>query len=226
MPRSRAFLGGVAFASAIGLLLVLWWIPWLTQQRDVIVSSPSPPGLFGATTVAVKSPQELCWSNVPLDHRAQVLGVFPVTGGGAAPALHFRLAAPGYATTADVPASGYADRQLLRVPLRASPPDAVGTLCVRPDHGALEFVGTNEPRTRSRPDISVGGKPVDADVVLYFYRRAPASIGNRLGEIASHAQVVAAPFFGRWLLISLLVLVAAGVPIAVGFAIVHALRED
>jgi hypothetical protein len=225
MSRSQAFVGGVAFAAVVGALAILWWIPWLTQPRDLIVSTPSPPGLFGATTVAVKHPQQLCWSNVPLDHTAQVLGVFPATAGAQAPPLRFRLTAPGYALTATTP-SGYGDRQLLRVPLNQPPPDAVGRVCVEPLRGALQFIGTNEVRTRSRPDITVGGKAVDADVVLYFYRRSTASVGGYIGKIAAHAQVVAAPFFGRWLLIALLVLTAAGVPVALGFAIMRALREN
>ena len=225
MRRSTAFIGGVAFAGLIGVFLVLWWIPWLTQQRDVIVSTPSPPGLFASATVPVKGGQQLCWSNLVLQHESQVIGVFPVTGAAQGPPLRFELTAPGYSSTASVP-TGYGDHQLLRVPLGHSPPGAVGKLCVRPQGGSLQFVGTTEPRTRSRPDITVGGKPYDADAVLYFYRRTPAGIISRLGDIAAHAQVVAAPFFGRWLLFALLVLFGAGIPIALGLAIVRALRES
>src|SRR5690349_21480925 len=111
----------LAFGAVVAVAALAWWLPFVTQKRQVLDSTPSPPGIFGSTVVTAKSGQSLCWSKLPLDSHAQVLGFVPVTNAGPAPPLRLRLTAPGYAFATRV-AAGYPDRQVLQVALPGTPP--------------------------------------------------------------------------------------------------------
>jgi hypothetical protein len=214
----------LAFGVVVIVAAVSWWLPFITDKHQVLDSTPSPPGIFGSTVVTAQSGQSLCWSKLPLDADAQVLGFVPVTNAGPAPPLRLRLAAPGYVFRMRVP-GGYADRQVLQIPLRGTPPAANATLCVTPLGHALGFLATNEGRTLSRPDIAVGGKPIpNVDAVVQFAERQPRSLLQLPGTIATHAKVVSAPLFPRWLIWLLVVLPVLAVPALVAGAIDRALR--
>src|SRR4051794_27813173 len=108
--RRRSWLIAIGVFVALGAVL---WLPWATEKRAVVASTPVPPALFGVTPAPVKAGQTACMDQVTLDPRSRVAEIGVATGNKPGPPLEVVATGPGYRSTARVP-QGYTDTASLR----------------------------------------------------------------------------------------------------------------
>ncbi len=222
-PQRATTLAVTGFVLVIAVLALGFWIPWLTARRGTVAATPAPPPLFGATAVTMTPQAPVCLANVPMDRTDQVVA-FQATATPAVTApVTVTLSARGYRERVVIPAATYAGNSPLTALINPPPGPRVATICLRPEAGSVALLASNEGRTRSRPTVTLAGKPVDASVTLTFYRRYPVSIGTELGLMARRAHVVATPL-PPWLLIVLALVAILGVAPAVAWALAYSLR--
>jgi hypothetical protein len=224
---------GAAVAVAIGLAvvaigIVVEWRPFLTEKRAVVTATPSLSGLFNRTDVPVGPRQRACISPVPISHttgtvqlalttlrspRPQPLVVTAEGDGG----YHSRTVADSYPIG---PASVFA------VPIRRPDRDVVGRVCVRnAGRHRIALTGTAEQRSLTPATTTVDGRRQPADVALTLLEAEQRSLLERMGTVLDRAS----EFTGvvpAWLLWPLVVLLAAGVPVAIFWGLYAALRAD
>jgi len=110
-----------------------------------------------------------------------------------------------------------------------APPDhaLIGTACFT-NRGATTVLlaGSTEPRTISRSVTIIGGKQVVGDISLAFIDNRPRSLMERLDEVFGHASNLTDHLVPVWLIWTLTILVAVGVPTGVVLAFYRALQQD
>jgi hypothetical protein len=219
----RAAIGALASFAAIAAIL---WIPWATKDRVVIGSTPVPPALFSITPVPVKPGSTACLTDVTFSPATQIGEIGLTTGGKPGPPLDITATAPGYVAAARIP-GGYPDDPSSRFNLQAPPGPVIGTLCIRNSGTTtVKLNGTNEARTMGRPGLAVDGVQQPVDAKLIFYQRVRSSYLSRAGTILGHAAVFTPAFFSKGVLIALALLGLIGIPVAITYALVAAVRED
>lgn len=232
--RLRAMTAGPAGAAALlGLALVvagaaIWFVPYLTRQRQQIAETAAPPPLFVLGEFPVQPHQSACLESVTLTAKGDLaqFGLRPATTtprGG--PPVEVVLSAPGYGARAHVP-GGYPGGGVA-LPIAPPPRDELGTVCfINRGDSALLLAGSKEARTISRSQLLIAGEPVAGDVALAFLRSRPRSLLEGLGEVFGHASNLTDRLIPVWLIWILAVLVAFGVPVATLAALYAALRDD
>jgi hypothetical protein len=207
MSRWVALPALVACALAAAL-----FVPFLTKEREVVAAIPSPRPVFEVSLVDVPPGDELCITDVTIPSDARQLRFHVVAPGRRGPALAVALRASGYEERLTVPA-GYPDSTLINAPMDPPAATSLGEVCLRHRGSApIALVGSQEERTKSRPESRVDGKALDADTYLAFYEDGRASALHRAGAIVDHMSAFRPGVVGPWLLWSLLALVVLGVP--------------
>jgi hypothetical protein len=207
----------IAFAGAL-------FLRSLTEDRDLVASTPSPRPVFTVTYVDLPQGRPLCIGDVTIPHDARRLRVQVRTYGRPGPALSIALSAPGYKTQLTVPA-GYPDGQLVDAPLTPPRTSSLGQVCLRQASRArTALVGSTEERTQSRPQSQIDGQPVVTDSYLAFYRGREAGALSQTPAIVARMGAFKPGIVGPWLLWPLLALVVAGVPAGVVWAALRAAR--
>ena len=221
-PARVALLGLVLVAGAAAK----WWLPFVRVDRRVVISTPSPQALAKLSIVGLTAGQTACLDPVAFDPRGNV-AVFQVgTFGRRDVPIEFLARAPGHR-----------ERIRARVPqdsvplaLRFDPPNrpTLGEVCVRNRSKKLvALIGTEEPRTLSRPVVRVDGREQpNIDVALQFHQARERSILQRLPEMVAAVAAYKPPPFGRPLLWLLLALVVLGLPVAVMVAFALGVRAS
>jgi hypothetical protein len=211
-------LGACALAAAL-------FVGFLTEKREVVAATPSPRPVFEVSLVGVPPLKELCIADVTIPGDARQLRFHVLTRARRGPAIDVALRAPGYDERLTVP-GGYADRTLISAPMNPPAEASLGEVCLR-HHGSapIELVGSQEERTKSRPESSVGATVLDADTYLAFYANGPASALDRAGEIVDHMSAFRPVVVGPWLLWPLVALVVLGVPGGVLWAALRGVRS-
>ena len=193
----------------VGLGALLLFRPFLTRDREVVVSTPGPVAIE-PSHVDVPAGSEVCLESVPLgpDSELAQLGVVDAPNGG--PALELRAEAPGgYRATARVPGGWKTGPVVAR--LRPPARETIGTFCARnagtePTQLAARGLG----RVTARPLVRLDGGEIPVDVVLSFVRSRQESLGGRLDEVFEHATALTP--LPAWLLWLLAALAAFGIP--------------
>lgn len=207
MPRA-------ALALAVGLMLVgaaIWFVPYLTDEREVPVSTPGTAPLFlNPALIEIREDERACATDVLLDPDADLarfrVGTYREPG---AP-LEVTLSGPGYRERAAVP-GGYPDNAVIDVPVEGPPRELIGRACIENvGEDLMGLYATQEVRTQSRIEVTVDGESSELDLALAFYEEEPQSIAARLPAIMSAATVFRP--IGPWLAWPLLVLLLAGIP--------------
>jgi hypothetical protein len=220
-------------AAAIVLIVfavgaVRWFVPSLTLQRSVVVSTPSLDGISVRNEIKLRRGQTACIKPVPLDPEVRqvrlilhALGSRPsplaltVTGPGYR--AHGRFA--GYPTKTQVPAFATLDR--------APPSAADGQLCMRnTGRRAVSLVGTSEPESQTVPVTYVDGKPVPTiDPAIAFLAGENRSILQRSGTTLDRAAdfTDAVP---DWLMWPLALLFFLGMPLGAASVLLLSARRD
>lgn len=220
MRRVAAALVVVVFAVGAAVS----YVPWLTQQGNVVTGTPSLEGISVTTEVKVPRRHTACIRPVPLDpgvHDVRMLvnakgdksWPLELTVRGAGYTAHGRFA--GYPAKAIVPVVA----QLDRAPARAEN----GELCVRnTGPRTVGLVGTSEGESLTLPVTYINGTAVnDIDPAITFLAGERRSVLDRSGTILDRA----ASFTGvvpRWLMWPLALLLVLGVPAAVAAALMLA----
>ncbi|MEX2195743.1 MAG: hypothetical protein WD844_10705 [Thermoleophilaceae bacterium] len=203
-----------ALALAVGLLLAgaaALFVPYLTEDRDAVVSTPATEPLFTTPAlIELEGGERACARQVLLDPEAGAARIRVGTFGAQGQPLELLLVGPGYRESVPVP-GGYSDNAALSVPVEGPAEELIGRACVENDgRRAVALYATSEPRTVTRMDVTVEGEPVKADLALTFTEGERQSILERTPEILDHATAFGPA--GPWLAWALAFLVLLGVP--------------
>jgi len=207
--RSRVVLGALA---AFVVLAAILWIPWATEDRVIVASTPGPPPAFGIAPAPVKATE------------IGEIGVTSTKGGGSP--LAITASAPGYRATAKVP-GGYDPDGAIRFDIKPPSRSVLGQLCIRnAGRRTVNLVATNELRTMGRPSLVIDGTVQPIDAKLLFYDRVRLSYASRIGEILGHAANLTPGFMSKGVLFLFALLALAGMPVAMALALARAVSED
>jgi hypothetical protein len=210
----------------VGLAIVLigalvWWRPFLTEERAVVTSTPAPVGVFVTSTIDLKRGSQACVGPVALDRatgKAQ-MGFASATGTAQ---LVLEASAPGYRYRREVRLDVSPRGTPVALDIASPPRDLIGTLCVtNAARAPLSVIGTTEALSFGPAKTSVDGVAIgDRSMALNLLEARPRSILSRLGTIVHRASDFTGglvPFWLSWLLVVGLV-VGTPVAIFVGFA--------
>jgi hypothetical protein len=224
MARLAAILGlVVALAAALK-----WWEPFLTQQRAVITSTPSPGPRSVGIGVPLKPGARLCVAPVAID-RSTAKAQFTLSSSQPGPApIVFEAKGGSYHAGAEVRPT------LLRTPAPIAfqvirpPADMTGEICVRnAGRSRLSFIGTNDPISIGLARTRIDGKELSGQAVeLELLEARTQSVLGRLGTTVHRASDFTGnlmPFGLAWLLVVALVI---GAPFAIFAAFWATLRAD
>jgi hypothetical protein len=217
----------IAAAAALFVIAgAVMWIPWATEDRGVIASTPVPPPLFSITPANLKGGSQACLDQVTFDPNTQVGEIGANSGGKPGPELSIRATAPSYLAMSRIPA-GWTDNEGMRFDLEPPRRPVIGELCIRnTGKRTISLNGTNEFRTMGRPRLFIDGQPQDMDTQLKFYARKPRSYASRAGEIFGHATTFAPDFLPKGVLMAIGLLGLIGIPAGIFGALAIAARED
>lgn len=223
MPWRAALLA----PALVVVVAVACFVPFLTQEREVVAATPQPPPLFEAAPVELLLGSQVCTAPLDLDRDTDVVRLTAGRYDSGTPArLRVEVTAPG-GYRAERKFEEYADGQPLSLPLPDPPRPVTGRLCVEnegPSAGLL--AGTREGRSRGRLATTVAGAPSDTELVVTLLERRPASLASRAGEVADHAAALKPGWVGRGLLWALAGLVAVGCPLLLLVALRRAPRDQ
>lgn len=233
MRRRRIGLGPALLAPLLVVVVYAagalhWYVPFLTQQRIAVASTPSMQPLFSIDAVRVRPGSRACIAPLPLDPSVASVELLVRSPDRAAP-LAIALTAPGYRSRTT--ATGYdpGDATKVTVPVRPRPARAVdGTLCVRnAGRRAIGLVGTAAPQSVTLPATSVDGGPEDpADPTVTFLKDpSSSSLLDRRTTIVQRASDFTGGLAPTWLVWLLALALLAGTPLAVGGALALGLRD-
>lgn len=218
----------VLLAFAAGALLS--YVPHLTENHEVSVSTPSPEGLVSVKAVKVRPGQRACIAPVPLEPAIKRVRMVLHSLGTTSSALALDLHGPGgYHATGRF--AGYQAGATVPViaDVSASPPKAAdGELCLRnTGPHSVSLVGTDEGFSASLPATTVDGRTAGAtDPALTFLDGPPRSLLSQAGTVLGRASNFTGGVVPLWLLWPLTVLLVLGVPVAVALAFASAARSD
>jgi hypothetical protein len=219
--RHRA---GIATGLAIAILLLVastQLLPWLTQQRDEVVTTPVRSDLSVVHPIPIAAGERVCLGEVTLDPSAQIarLTLAEPVAAGARLAIETAGAGQAAAVALAPQPSGHVD-----LPVAMPEQAAVGTLCVR-NLGArtVRLAGTGDPRALTRSAIVVDGERSGQGYTVTLLAADRRSLLERVPQLVDRAAALSS--VGPWLLWLLLPLVLLGVPAAVIAALHLALRD-
>lgn len=221
MPEDRV---RVKRAAVLALVLyavgaAVFFVPFLTREREVFASTPNPPPLFEVTQLSLSPGVEVCVTEVPLGPDSDVLrlrSASEVLRPG--PDLDVDVSGPGYRYTGRLRPDEV--HTVLDIPIQPPATPVQARVCVH-NNGppGVILVATDEPRTKSPTTTYLDRKAVDADVTLQVLERRPRSIAGRLGTVFSHASTFKPGIVSAGLLWVIASLVVIGVPLLVAWAL-------
>src|SRR5215211_1354550 len=90
----------VVALAVIGVFAVWRFEPFLTQQREVIASTPSPPPVYGAAAATLPGHGTACLDQIPYDKHSQVLQLVIAKAPKQSPALEIAMKSKGWSDSA------------------------------------------------------------------------------------------------------------------------------
>lgn len=207
---------------------LVWFRPYLTEQRPVISEVPAPAALFALSEFPVAPNQQACMSAVGISPNSRIAEFHlrpakPTPQGG--PPVQLTLTAPKYRATLRVP-GGYPGGSVA-LPIDAPKQATIGTACFA-NRGKTTVLldGTTEARTVSRSSVRIDGGITPGDIALTFSDNRPSSLLDRLSEVFAHASNLTDQLVPTWLIWIFAVLAAFGVPSGIVLAFYCGLRDD
>jgi hypothetical protein len=226
--RSRT-LAIVSVLVVFGVGALLSYLPYLTQDHQVSVSTPSPEGLVSIKEIKVRPGQRACISPVPLEPAIKrVRMVLHALGTEASP-LRFELRGPGYRGTGRFAEYTPGTQVPVAADVTPSPPEDVdGTLCLRnTGRRSVGLVGTDDGFSASLPGTSVDGTSAGAvDPALTFLDGPPRSLLSQAGTVLGRASDFTGGVVPLWLLWPLTALLVLAAPVALALAFAATVRRD
>lgn len=225
MSRPRTVVAVTAVAMLV-LAAVAFGGP-LTRDRVPVAGTGAPPPFSERALVDVEAGQELCALDVVLTPRTAVAELALDQGRNPAPDLVFTARAAGYASPPVRIPGGTRGGHPVRATFVPPGREVLGRVCLRnTGERRARFVATNEFRTMARERTTVAGKEVPPDVVLTFLEARPVSLLSYLSRAVDHMTAFRGFLGAGWIVWPLLVLVAAGVPLALLWTLYRALRDE
>lgn len=225
MGSARAAAALAAAVIVAGALLLLG--SYLLHHEKPIAGTPAPRALFSATTFTLHPQQTACMTSVTLPPSGRTLQLLlgESSSGKGGPPIDVLLSAPGYHSTARLPA-GESEGQA-QVAVRPPRHFVIGSACLtnRGTSSAV-LVGSIEQRSRTRSKLTIDGRPVAGDIALTFVDSKSKTRLSRLGEAFEHASNLTDQLIPVWLVWIIAVLALLSVPAATVLLIQRALRED
>jgi hypothetical protein len=224
MPKAAAALLLAVFA--LGALL--WYRPWLTEQRIVAASTPSLDGITSRAEVKLPGGKSACIRPVPLDPSVREVQMLLDTRGNRAPAIDLTMTGPGgYRATGRFAGYAPSGASLAVARLSQAPPHAAdGQLCLHnTGRRAIGLVGTGEPESVTLPVTYVGDKPPgEVDPAITFLTGKRRSLAQQAGTILDRAALLTGAIPG-WLMWPLALLFLLGLPIGAACALLLSARS-
>jgi hypothetical protein len=225
-------MGKVAAALVVGVFAVgalVWYAPWLTEQRTVITSTPSLQGISTLGEVKVPGKGRACVRPLPLDPNVREVQMLLNTRGHGSPAVDLTMTGPGgYRATARfnnyVPGSAtVVTARLSEAPQQTGD----GQLCLRnTGRRAIGLVGTGEAESVTLPVTYVGDKPPgEIDPAITFLAGGHRSFVQHAGTILDRAAGFTGVIPG-WAMWPLVLLFLAALPLGAAAALLLASRTD
>jgi hypothetical protein len=223
--RHRIAIATALFVAVLLVGAVTQFLPRLTQQGDVVSSTPVRADLASVHPIVLEPGARACLGDVTFDPAVRVaqLTLAPSATGSAPTRLTLVASGPGYramATTTLVRGQG----GRLDVPISPPRDGVLGTLCVRNDgRHTTALAGTADPRALTRSAIVVDGERSGQGFSVILREAGGRSLLSRTSQIVDRTAALSA--VGPWLLWLLIPLLALGMPAAVAMALRLALRE-
>jgi hypothetical protein len=224
MRKLAAALVLVVFA--VGALL--WYVPWLTEQRTIVASTPSLDGISSRAQVKLPGGKEACIRPVPLDRNVREVQMLLDTRGNRTPPVDLTITGPGgYRATGRFAHYAPGDATLVVARLSQAPLEAAdGQLCLHnTGRRAIGLVGTSEAESVTVPVTYVGDKPPgEIDPALTFLAGKQRSLAQQAGTILHRAGLFTGALPG-WLMWPLALLFVLGLPVGAAWALLVSARS-
>lgn len=205
---------------ALGLIAfgVFVAYPYLTAQHDTPAEVASPPPLAVTALDVLKGGQQLCTDEVAMSRQSEQVRFRVGNYGKPGPPLLVTVRAPGYASSGRIRA-GWADNVVQVVPLRRPARDQHATLCIR--NAGRRQVAVYAATGNAPARASAGAPPE-----ISFYERRPQSIADNADLTPARIATFRGIFSETWIVWTLAVLFALGVPVLMGAALWAGLKDS
>ncbi len=215
---------GVVAALLVVAGWAYWFVPWLTEDRPALVSTPGPYAYGKPYELALEPGRRACLDSIVFTPDTEVAQIRVFTHGR--PAVPLRVTASGeHGYRAENVLTRYLDGQEAAIPLRTPRDEEFGELCVRNDgRQPIALAGTQEVKTAARGVTRVDGTEAPADLSVLFFEAGDRSVASRLGWFADRIALWKPG--GPALVWLLGVLVLAGMPAGVLWAFASSVEEE
>ena len=199
--------GAIAAVTATFLGALVVFVPHL-RSRVVSDGVPVPQPLITLMLYPVPAHAAACMDQVAVEPGSQV-ALVDIRSKHFAPPLLFSVRGDSYSQTYRLPKGSISGPIVF--PFHGPRKSQLTTVCIRNLGGAdVALVGTNEPRTLSRPRMSINGAAADGEFSLAFRSANGESTFKLAGTVADRIAAFKPSFAQPWLVVVLLVLVLGG----------------
>jgi hypothetical protein len=215
------------FAGLATLVLgvAVWWVPYLSRDRDYAASVVQPLPLKGPTQLVLGAGQRACLAPATMTTDSTQARFMVGTYFRPGPPMELSITGPGYATRRSIRA-GFPDNATLRVNVPPPRRDMSVRLCIANRGDRRVALNASADRTKTAARTQVDGRPGAANPTFAFYAARPAAITSRLSRIVERVSLFKPGIVGSWLLWPLLVATAAGIPVGALWALRRAVDDD
>jgi hypothetical protein len=226
--RSTATLAAIVAAAVALLGALLLFGSYLLHREKPVLGTPGPRAAFTASEFTLPAHQRACMSGVTISphmHVAQFELREPPGSSHGSPPIDVLLSGPGYEALAHAPSEQ--SEGPVEVQIEPPPRSLIGSVClINRGPSAAILVGSREPRSRTRSQLTIAGKPTSGDIALTFLSGRPRTRLSRLAEVFDHASDLTDQLIPAWLIWIVAISVALGVPLATVAVVRRALAED
>jgi hypothetical protein len=229
MPRRPAAIVALLGLVLVGVGALVEWRPFVTRDRAVVTATPSLAGLFNRTDVPLAPGRTACIGPVPIPRGSAVvqLALTTLKSPRPVPLIVTAEGDGGYRSRMRTASYPVGPASVFGVALRPPRRDVIGRVCVRnAGRRRIALTGTTEERSLTAATTRVDGRRQRADVALTLLEARPRSLLDRAGDVLDRASAFTGGLMPTWLLWPLVLLLAAGVPLAVFGGFYAALRSD
>jgi hypothetical protein len=222
---SQSALALTAAGLALLIAALLWFIPYLTRDREAISSVAAPQPVVAVQSVGVKPREQACIDEVTFDDDSEIVELTALAAKRPGPPLELTAEAGGYVARASAD-GGYDRPALLRVPLDPPQRSTIGTLCIRNAGSvSISLMATSDNRTSSlRSTTRVDGRAVPPDISMRLLASESGTVVDRAGELVARVAAFKPTLLGTGLIWLVLLLVAGGVAAGALYALASSFR--
>jgi hypothetical protein len=202
--------GPAVVATLLVIVVAAFFVPRLTKTRRISFGTPVPQPAAAPWTLFPLPPRSTaCLDSVAVEPGRQDALFGVETYGRAGPRLLFFLRGVHLAWTVGV-TGGYGTGELT-IPFEGPPQSTLTIACIRNlGREPVALRGTTEPRSLSRPRLTIDGRAVEGEVSLAFASAAAESPVDVAATVIGRVTAFKPTWVGSWLVAALLAVVALG----------------